>query len=66
MSCFNTLGGGRMGRELRARFPHLSILQGPCMASPSNAPNFPHTINVKRHESNDLLADGRNTGRVPN
>jgi len=24
--------------------------------------NLPHTINVKRHESNDLLADGRNTG----
>jgi len=28
--------------------------------------NLPHTINVKRHESNDLLSDGSNTGRVPN
>src|SRR5256885_874034 len=27
--------------------------------------NFPHTFDVKRHESNDLLADGRNTGRGP-
>jgi hypothetical protein len=25
----------------------------------------PHTFNVKRHESNDLLADGRNTDGAP-